>query len=168
LENHQPINVLKDLVKSESAAMNIVLKDKARLKIIGTGDAAVGTPGVYNGTANTMLFKKQVKFINYIKLNNTGNDLADEVINHFGFDNQPPPQLLSANSAGNPDLFKKRYLFNNVGLVNVNDLVNLKKDLQLRINSFYLFDRQLQSSQYSSTYFLPNDTIRYAERVNFQ
>jgi hypothetical protein len=67
LENHQPMKVLKDAVQSESAAMNIVLKDKARLKIMGTGDAAVGTPSVYNVSANAMLFQKKVKFINYIK-----------------------------------------------------------------------------------------------------
>jgi hypothetical protein len=164
LENHQPINALKDAVKSESAAMNIVLKDKARLKIMGTGDLALGTPSVYNTTVNTMLFKKQVKFMNYIKLNNNGVDLAYETINHFGFENQPPPTLVSASTGSNPDLPKKRWLFNNAGLINVNDLVNLKKDLQLRINCYYLFDRQYQTSQYSSTYFLPTDTIRYGER----
>jgi hypothetical protein len=164
LENHQPINALKDAVKSESAAMNIVLKDKARLKIMGSGDLALGTPSVYNTTVNTMLFKKQVKFMNYIKLNNNGVDLAYETVNHFGLENQPPPTLVSASTGGNPDLPRKRWLFNNAGLINVNDLVNLKKDLQLRINCYYLFDRQYQTSQYSSTYFLPTDTISYAER----
>lgn len=49
-------------------------------------------------------------------------------------------------------------------MFNVNDLVNLKKEVQLRINCYYLMDRQNRSSQYSSTYFLPNDTIRYAEK----
>ncbi|MES2329120.1 MAG: carboxypeptidase-like regulatory domain-containing protein [Bacteroidota bacterium] len=163
LENHQPINVLKDAVKSESAAMNIVLKDKARLRIMGTGDAAVGTPSVYNVSANAMLFQKKVKFINYIKMNNMGTDNSDETINHFGGDDAQPVNLVSAG-AGNPNLFKKRYLFNNVGLVNVNDLVNLKNDYQLRINAFYLWDRQFQSSQVKSNYFLPNDTIRYFEK----
>lgn len=162
LENHQPINVLKDL-KSDAAAMNIVLKDKARLKIIGTGDAAFGTPGVYNVSANAMLFQKKVKFINYIKMNNMGSDNGDETINHFGGNDAQPVSLVSAG-AGNPDLFKKRYLFNNVGLVNANNLVNLKNEYQLRINAFYLWDRQFQSSQFRSTYFLPNDTIHYFEK----
>jgi hypothetical protein len=167
LENHQPINVLKDLVKSDNAAMNLVLKEKARLKIMGTGDAALGSPGVYNVSANAMLFKKQVKFINYIKMNNVGVDLADETINHFGGSNGPvAPSLVSAGGPGNPDLLKKRYLLNNAGLINANDLVTLKKDVQLRINAFYSWDRIYQTSQYKSTYFLPNDTIRYAENQN--
>lgn len=167
LENHQPVNVLKDLEKSESAAMNIVLKDKARIKIIGTGDAALGTPDVYNVTANAMLFRKQVKFINYVKMNNMGVDNSDETFNHFSGDNVQPVSILNAGT-GNPDLLKKRYLFNNVGLVNVNNLINLRHDYQLRINAFYLWDRRYQSSQFSSVYFLPNDTISYAEKQNAQ
>lgn len=163
LENHQPVKALRDIEKSESAAMNIVLKDKARIKIIGTGDAAIGTPSVYNAYVNAMLFQKKVKFINFIKMNNIGVDNSEEIFNHFLGDNVQPVGLLSAGGAGNPALLKKRYLFNNVGLVTVNDLVNLKSEYQLRINAFYLWDRQFQKSQYSSANFLPNDTIRYTE-----
>lgn len=161
LENHQPISALHD-VASDAAAMNIVLKNKARLKIIGTGDAAVGTPSVYDVSSNTMLFQKKVKFINYIKLNNIGSDNSDETVNHFGGNDAQPVSLVNIVT-GNPDLLKKRYLFNNEGLLNANDLVNLKNEYQLRINAFYLWDRQVQSSQLRSAYFLPNDTIRYFE-----
>jgi hypothetical protein len=165
LQNHQPINVLKDLVKSDNAAMNLVLKEKARLKVMGTGDAAAGTPDGYNLNVNAMLFKKQVKFINYIKMNNIGVDLADETTNHFGGSGGPvAPTLISAGGPGNPDLLKKRYLFNNAGLINANDLVTLKKDVQLRINAFYLKDRIYQASEYKSTYFLAHDTVRYSEK----
>jgi hypothetical protein len=166
LENHQPTKVLKDLVPSDQAAMNIVLKDKARLRVMGTGDAAFGTPGVYNASANAMLFKKQVKFINYTKLNNTGNDLANDVMNFFSWEYQPPPALMSATTAGNPDLSKKRFLFNNAVLVTANDLVNLKNDWQLRINAYYLHDKQFQAYQYQSKYYLPADTITYAEKLD--
>ncbi len=164
LENHQPVKVLKDMVPSDQAAMNIVLKDKARLKMMTSGDLALGTPDVYNTTVNTMLFNKKLKFINYAKFNNAGIDISDDVINHFGWANEPPPRLLSASTAGNPDLPKKRYLFNNIGLINANDFVKLKDELELKINSFYLFDRQLQFSKRSSSFFLPGDTIRYQEK----
>jgi hypothetical protein len=166
LENHQPLNVLKEGAKSEFAAMNIVLKDNARLKVAGIGDLAIGTPNVYNGSLNAMTFRKKVKFINYLKANNIGADLLYETINHFDFENQPPPNLLSTSIGGNPDLSKKRWLFNNAALVNMNDLVNLKKDIQLRVNCYYLYDRQYQNSQNTSVFFLPNDTIRYAEQQN--
>ncbi len=163
LENHQPVNVLKDVSRSESAAMNLVLKDKARLRLMGTGDAGAGPPDLYNVSANAMLFQKQVKFINNTKLNNTGNDLSDEVINHFGYDNAPPPSLLSAGAGGVPPLMKRRYLFNNTGLINANDLINLKNQFQLRVNASYVFDRRFQNSSYRSIYYLPKDTISYYE-----
>lgn len=165
LENHQPVNALKNVVRSDAAAMNLVLKEKARLKIMGTGDAALGTPDVYSATVNTMLFQKQVKFMNYVKMNNMGVDLADETINHFAsLQSNAPVNLLGAGGPGNPDLLKKRYLFNNAGLVNVNDMVTLAKDLQLRINAFDQWDRVYQSGETKSSYYLQNDTIRYAEK----
>lgn len=164
LENHQPVNLLKDVVKSESAAMNLVLKDKARIKLMGTGDAAAGLPDAYNATVNAMMFRKKVKFINYFKLNNTGSDLSYETTNHFGNDYNPPAQLVNAGTAGTPELSQRRYLFNNAALLNVNDLVTLASDLQLRINMSYLADRQYQNSRVSSAFFLPSDTIRYVEQ----
>lgn len=163
LENHQPVKALKDLEKSDQAAMNLVLKDKARLKIMGSGDASAGTPGVYGIAANAMLFKKQVKFINYIKANNMGIDSRDELINHFDSDNASAPALLGAGIA-EPGILKKRYLFNNVGVITGNHLLDLKNDHQLRINAFYLWDKQFQETRFSSTSFLPNDTIRYNEK----
>ena len=68
LENHQPVKALKGNVYSESAAINIVLTEKARLKVIASGDASLGAPTVYNTTLNSMFFKKKLKFINYIKI----------------------------------------------------------------------------------------------------
>ncbi|SJZ48294.1 carboxypeptidase-like regulatory domain-containing protein [Sediminibacterium ginsengisoli] len=170
LENHQPIKALKDVLYSDKPAMNLIMKDKARLKISGQGDAAFGTPGLYNVTANTMMFKKAVKFINYYKLNNTGTDLAEDVIMHNLSDmlnnvgSTPPPSLLNVSGAGTPDISKKRHLFNNSGLLNINDLVKLNNDWQLRINSYYLHDKQYRNSSLSNTYYLPGDTIRYSEK----
>ncbi len=163
LENHQPAKVLKGTVPSDEAAMNIVLKDKAKLRLMGTGDAAVGTPDAYNASVNAMLFQKRVKFINYTKLNNTGNDLANDVMNFFSNEAAPPPALMSASTAGNPDLAKRRWLFNNSVLVTANDLVNLKNDWQLRINAYYLHDKQYQSYKSYSALYMPNDTIANAE-----
>lgn len=166
LENHQPTKVLKDLVPSDQAAMNIVLKDKAKIRLMGTGDAAAGTPSVYAASANLMLFKKQVKFINYSKLNNTGNDLANDVVDFFGYFNPQPPYLMSASTAGSPDISRRRSLFNNAGLITANDLIKIKKDWDLRVNAHFLTDKQLQSYRYASTYYMPNDTIRYAEALD--
>ena len=48
----------------------------------------------------------------------------------------------------------------------MNNLVNLKKEVQLRANVSYLHDTQKQNYSRFSQYYLPNDTIRYAEVQN--
>lgn len=166
LENHQPIKAMKKLQKSESAAMNIVLKEKARLRIMTSGSAALGFPGLYQLTATSMFFRKQVKFINYSRFNNTGEDVSDMLFNHFALGYSNPSELLSINTGISPGLLKKRWLFNNAGVTNVNDLLNLKNDWQLRVNAHYLFDKQFQSSQSATNFFLGNDTIRFAEKLD--
>jgi hypothetical protein len=50
--------------------------------------------------------------------------------------------------------------------MNLNNLVNLKKDVQLRANISYLHDTQKQGYTKLSEFYLPNDTIRYAEVQN--
>lgn len=166
LENHQPTKVLKDMVFSDQAAINIVLSNKARLQMAGTGDVALGTPHVYNTTLNLLMFRKKTKFINYGKLNNTGNDLTDEINNFFDWDAAPPPSLMSASMAGLPDISKRRALFNNAGLVTTNTLFNLARDWQLRVNAHFLQDKQFQSNNYHSILYLPNDTIGYNEKLD--
>lgn len=169
LENHQPVKALQNVSLSENAAMNIVMKDKARIKIFGQGDAAVGEPDLYNASINAMMFKKQAKFINYFKLNNTGSDLGDEITSHGfgGVETTPPPQqLTNISGASGPPLSKKRYLFNNAGLINLNDLFTLKSGAQFRVNAYYLYDRQFLDNSDKTTIFLPGDTIRYAENLS--
>lgn len=170
LENHQAIKSLKGVVPSDNPAMNLVLKDKARLKLIGDGNISAGTPSVVEGAMNLMLFKKEVKFINYYKYNNTGLDLETDLLSHtIGFssfsnnDNNVSPNLLSMATAGVPDLSKRRYLFNNNGLLNINKMIRLAPDITLRINGYFLHDQRNQSYRYNATYFLPGDTIRYSE-----
>ncbi len=165
LENHQPAKVLKDLVQSDQAALNIVLTDKARIKLIGTGDAALGTPHLYNAGINVMAFKKKFKFINFGKLNNTAQDLGDDIQNFFSPEATPPASLMQASSAGMPDISKRRSLFNHAGLITANNLLNLGKDLQFRINANYLQDKQFQAYRYNAIYYLTGDTIRYNEQL---
>ncbi len=59
LENHQAVKSLKGIVPSDNPAMNLVLKDKARIRLIGDGNIAAGTPSLVDGSMNLMLFKKE-------------------------------------------------------------------------------------------------------------
>jgi hypothetical protein len=76
-------------------------------------------------------------------------------------DNDKPGTVLSLGTAGDPDLPRNRYLFNKSGFMNLNNLVNLKKEVQLRTNISYLRDNQRQDYRKISEIYLPKDTVRY-------
>ncbi|HEY0244913.1 MAG TPA: TonB-dependent receptor [Mucilaginibacter sp.] len=172
LENNQPIKVLKDKVVTDDVALNLTIKKDARLQLVGQETIGAGLPGDYYEDLNAMMFKDKYKAINYIKGNNTGYDVAGDLVSHnrSGYlsriDNDKPATVLSLGTAGDPDLPRNRYLFNQSGILNLNNLVNLKNDVQLRVNLSYLRDNQRQDYRKTSEKYLPNDTVRYSEIQN--
>jgi hypothetical protein len=172
MENHQPVKMLRDKVVSEDVALNLTIKKDARLQLVGQETVGGGLPDKYYADLNAMMFKDKYKAINYFKANNTSNDVAGDLVSHnlSGYlsrlDNDKPGTVLSLGTAGDPDLPRNRYLFNQSGVLNLNNLVNLKNDVQLKANLSYLRDNQKQSYTKFSEYYLPDDTIRYAELQN--
>jgi hypothetical protein len=169
MENHQPIKMLRDKVVSEDVALNLTIKKDAKMQLVGQESIGLGLPDKYYADLNAMMFKDKFKAINYFKANNTSNDVAADLVSHSlasylsRLDNDKPGTVLSLGTAGDPDLPRNRYLFNQSGILNLNNLVNLKNGVQLRANVSYLRDNQKQSYTKFSEYYLPNDTIRYAE-----
>jgi len=169
LQNNQPVKMLRDKVVSDDVALNLTIKKEAKLQLVGQETLGAGLPGEYYADLNGMMFKDKYKAINYIKGNNTGYDLQGDLVSHNmadflnRVDNQVPSTILSLGTAGDPDLPRNRYLFNQSGIINLNNLINVKKEVQLRANISYLHDTQRQDYQKQSSIFLPNDTIRYSE-----
>ncbi|MFD2871249.1 carboxypeptidase regulatory-like domain-containing protein [Mucilaginibacter ximonensis] len=169
IQNHQPIRMLQGKVNSDAVAINLTIKKNAKMQLIGQEKFGAGLPGNYDVDVNAMMFKDKYKAINYLKGNNIGYDVASELISHnsgsymSGLDNNKPSSLLSLGTAGDPDLPRNRYLTNQSGLFNVNNLVNVRKDLQLRVNLSYMRDRQLQNYFRTSDVYLPGDTVHYTE-----
>jgi hypothetical protein len=165
IENDQPIKMLRKNNMSDDVALNLVLTDKARLKVMGDAKAGLGTPDRFDGNVNAMLFKKKTKFINNIKGNNIGIDPGIDLTSFFGgnMGNDRPSSFLSAGAAGVPTLPQKRTLFNKAGLGNLNNLFKLNEDLQVRANVSYLYNQRNQDySKFSETY-LSGQTITYDE-----
>ncbi|MDB4920091.1 TonB-dependent receptor [Mucilaginibacter sp.] len=169
IENHQPVKMLKDKVVSEDVALNLTFKKDAKLQLIGQETIGGGTPGKYDEDLNAMMFKDNFKAINYLKGNNTGFDVQNDLVSHNlsdylqRIDNNKPGTLLSTGTAADPDLPRNRYLFNQSSIINLNNLVHLQKDVQLKANLYYLHDTQLQDYQKQAAIYLPNDTVRYSE-----
>ena len=169
IENHQPIKALQNKVVSDDVALNLSFKKGAKLQMVGQESIGAGLPGNYNVDLNAMMFKDKYKAINYLKGNNTGNDLQEDLVSHnFAdymqrIDNDVPATVLSLGSVNNPALSRNRYLFDQSGILNLNNLVNFKKNVQLKINAYYLHDTQRQDYSQHTTIFLPGDTVRYNE-----
>lgn len=167
LQNHQPVRALADIEWSNTAGLNIVLKDKAKFKLIAEGSIAAGLPGLYNATMNAFVFSKKLKFVNSIKANNNGDDIAQDIVSHFGGANaNDEDQLLTGVPQETVPLLKKRYFMNESELINLNTLFKLTKVTDIKINLNFLKEKSNQQSSVHSTYYLPGDSIMiYSDRA---
>jgi hypothetical protein len=169
IQNDQPVKVLQNKVMSEDVALNLTIKKGAKLQFVGQESIGAGLPGNYDVDLNAMTFKDNYKAINYLKGNNKGDDLQEELVSHnFNdymqrVDNDVPATVLSLGAVNDPALSPDRYLFDRSGLINLNNLINLKKNVQLRINAWYLHDTRRQDYSQRTTIFLPGDTVHYNE-----
>lgn len=172
IQNDQPIKMMRKNNMSDDVALNLVIKDDAKLKVMGDATIGAGMPARFDENLTAMLFNKKLKFINNIKGNNIGNDPGIDLTSHNlsdylkRLDNDKPSGLLSTGAAGVPSLPQSRYLFNKAGLINLNNLYKFNQDLQLRANLSYLYDqRDQQYSKFSETY-LSGQNISYSESQN--
>lgn len=169
LDKHQPVKALENIQYNDAPALNIITTEAARKKIIIEGNASFGSPSVHEVTVNNILLKKKAKFINYYKSNNSGIDITKDVISHNIVDNQkrigyqPLRDLLNVTIPNPPSLSARKYLLNNIGLPNINALINLNKKTQLRINAYYLYDKQYQSFDREVSFFSNTSSIKYSE-----
>jgi len=169
IQNDQPIKMLRDKVVSDDVALNLTIKKDAKLQLVGQESVGAGLPGNYDEDLNAMMFKDAYKAINYLKGNNIGDDVANDLVSHNlsdylqKIDNNLPSTVLSLGSVPNPNLLQNRYLFNQSGILNANNLLTLKKGEQLRINFYYLHDTQQQDYKEQTQIYLPGDTVKYSE-----
>lgn len=166
LRNHQPIQTLQGIQFSDAPGLNIVLKDKSRMKMILEGGAGIGLPDLYDAKFNAMTFKKSFKMLSSLKVVNTGKELKQDLTSHFRSDAdfRNDKDLLSSEVALAP-LSPSRVLLNKDLLEDINILYKTKKSLDLRINVSY-YNTSLRNERQAEQYFiLPTDTITYNEQI---
>lgn len=169
IQHHQPIKILQNKKPTEAVAINLVLKDENSLKRSGQAMVGTGLPEQYDAALNTMTFNKKFKMLNVLKANNSGIDYSDDFVRSgapsFTGDNSRPTALLSAGTP-TPNLPRKNYYFNRSAAINTNNLVNTKKDWQLRSNIQAFFDRNTIHYSGRQENYLQGDTIYYNEKQN--
>ncbi|MGK6350761.1 hypothetical protein [Parapedobacter sp. DT-150] len=169
MQNHQPLKVLQGKTLSENVALNLKIKDEAKLDLTGQAKPGGGLPGQYDSELNAILFNKKYKMLNVGKANNVGTDLATDftAFNQAGrlsgLGNTRPAELLSSGTVGNPALPTSRYYLNNSGSLNANNLINLKNGLQLKSNVGLLLDNNDMDYYSANDLYLADDTIQYSE-----
>jgi len=169
IQNDQPVKALQNKVMSDDVALNLTIKKGAKLQVVGQESIGAGIPGNYDVDLNAMMFKDKYKAINYLKGNNTGEDVQNDFLSHNlssylqRINNDPPATVLSLGTINTPDLAENRYLFDQSAAVSLNNLVNLKKGEQLKVNLHYVHDTQHQDYKQQTQVYLPNDTVRYSE-----
>lgn len=170
IDNHQPVKVLQNKVMSDDVALNLTFKKAAKAQLLGQETIGAGLPGNYNVDGNALLVKDRYKAIDYLKGNNTGDDLRQELVSHNWADykqrigNDPPATMLSLGAVNDPaGLSRERYFFDRSALLNANNLVNLKNGVQLRVNASWLHDTEKQDYSQNTHIFLPGDTVQYTE-----
>jgi len=169
IQNDQPIKALQNKAMSDNVALNLDIKQGAKLHLMGLESIGAGLPGNYDIDLNAMMFKDSYKAINYLAGNNTGYDVQQDLVSHNltdyneRIDNALPATVLSLGAANTPALAENRYLFDQAGALNLNNLINLKNNVQLRINAYYVHDTQRQDYSQQTIVFLPGDTVKYNE-----
>ncbi|AZA54542.1 TonB-dependent receptor [Chryseobacterium sp. G0201] len=172
LQNHQPVKMLKDKVVSDKVAINLKISDGAKLRLIGNETIGAGVKDLYFADMNAMMFSGKFKGINYLKANNTATDLSEDLIAHNTgdyqkrIDNNKPQPLLFLPSYAPAGLSRDKYLRNNSFIFNVNNLVNLRKDEQLKINAYTTFDKENRDYSSITKIILPSQTVIYRDGQN--
>ncbi|WP_353078684.1 carboxypeptidase-like regulatory domain-containing protein [Flavobacterium sp.] len=168
IENHQPINILKNSIRTDKVALNLSLKDKAKIQLAYNLQFGIGLKNIFDNSLDIMSFKKKYKAINSIKSNNSGVDINDDVTSHNMNDilkqaeNDIPQDLLSLSNTGTPSLPKQRYIFNNGKLFNSNNLYNLNNGIHFKANLYLISDEQNLDFENNISYFL-RDTFVFKE-----
>ncbi|MDH6306380.1 hypothetical protein M2459_000367 [Parabacteroides sp. PF5-5] len=170
LENHQPIRILQDKVKTENIALNLKLKPEFRDKWLLTLRGGLGSDKsslLWEGSAHAMQLSRKSQSAYIYKGDNTGKDVTDEQFRFFDYSfgrlQEPDaPSYLSQPSIMAP-LKKERLLFNDVHTLSANRLYRIGETAQLRINAGYTHDIRKQERGSETTYYQQHDSIHIAE-----
>ncbi|MDP2236237.1 MAG: hypothetical protein Q8J88_07380 [Bacteroidales bacterium] len=172
LENHQPIRVLEEKVASHQASLNIKLKNN----ITTTGKAHLGagmSPFLWDANITPMTFTSNFQFLTSYQTNNIGKDISAQLKSHAVYEAGKAMQpndmagILNVQTVSPPtDFASSRYLNNAVHLANINALVKLNNNVQLRANMHYINDFQRQQADVSHSIYTSDDTIIFREKVN--
>jgi hypothetical protein len=171
LDNHQPVRMLQDKIRSEAVALNLKLKAEFRDKWMATVQAAAGLPPVlWNASANAFQLSRGSQSAYTYKGNNAGQDATDEQLLFFqnsgGQIREPSASAFLSQPSIMASLKKERLLFNNMHAVSANRLYKPSETSRLRLNATYAHDERNQDRGSQTLYHSSDTTIAVDEEAH--
>lgn len=165
-KNHQPVLALKEVEYSGQAAMNIILKDKARAKWLFSFGAAMGYGDslLYNGTMSALRFSKKNQNIFLVKANNNGGNIIREIqmqsLASGAYRLEEFDGLENAFSISNRRLPIQDdcYYLNNSQIGSINTLHKLSKTAEIKANINFSINNLKNFNYSSQVYGIDNDS----------
>lgn len=160
MENHQPVNVLKNVEFSQQAAINLVLKDDAKNVWSGIAELASGT-GLQGSTdwlrdvrLMEMVFGRKLQSLSMYKTNNTGKDIQREIQDLASMESGAPTEsgILRNISLGAASVGAQRSRFNDTHVVATNWLLKASSEDDLRLQFSWLYDKSRQTQTRETVY----------------
>lgn len=159
LENHEHRRAMQDQSTSESAAINLKLKDKAKGKWLKSADLGFGYDDkpLWENDVNLMYFGKKRQHVLYYGNDNTGTG-DDRTAQHYGGLTLGEETLAGIVSPGASPVGKT--LRNNLHAVNLSNLWKTSDTQEWHVNLNYRHDIQRRSSYSETSYLLPDANVR--------
>ena len=171
MENHQPVKALEDVVFSDSPAMNIKLKEDAKMRWAGTVKGGGGIPELWIAEAFAMRFKHKTQTLNTYKGNNTGGNQSYEMnimtsLSDFAsYLTIQLPTYVSVSTSTAGDIGASRSTFNQTNNLTSNNLIKLGKNLDLTSEFTGSLDRRESENVSQTTYFLGDEQISVEDKT---
>lgn len=167
LENHQPVKALDSFSNVTRAAINLILSNDAKSKIIGRAKVGTGlSPLLLDAELVPMMFAKKSQFIAGYKYNNAGINYNDELMlhNQSGFTDNIKAgttalNILSIPFPASPNISKSRYTFNDQHVFSINNINQLNKQYSLRLNADLIKDIQTSEAGSTGKNYFQEDTV---------
>ena len=173
LRNHQPIAMLRDKQFSESAAINLVLEDEA--KVVWNGSVDIGTgfsknDVLYHNRLMGMFFGRNMQNMSIYKNDKTGRNLMDEIRSVSLPEDIPLPclekSIVNSLLINNPNIDEDRYIQNRSHLFAVNCLNRFGKESTHRTQLSFLTEERGSSNASTATYQLSDGSVYRVEEIN--
>ncbi len=171
MENHQSIKAIEDISFSDATAMNIELKESAKVRWAGTAKVGGGFPDLWVGELFAMRFKKSFQTMNSYKTNNSGGDSFD-FTQFFSFTDfgttmggSSLNNYINIAPTTSGDIGAHRSNFNKTHNVSSNSLFKLKNGYDLTTELIATHERKESDFTAKTTYYLPDGDINVEDKI---